>query len=47
VLKKISWMVNGDCWECISHKSDGKGYPSGSRKYGRRSIARVMYEEKI
>lgn len=46
--RKIVWDVaeNG-CWNCISHKASNHGYPQGSYKLGRRSIAKVMYERKF
>jgi hypothetical protein len=43
----VVWDVDADgCWNCTSHKLDSRGYPAGKRVIGRRSIARVMYEEK-
>ena len=46
--RKVVWIEGpGGCWLCTSHKVGGTGYPQGSVKKGRRSIARVMWCEKF
>ena len=27
---KITYRINGECWECTSHKTDANGYPVAS-----------------
>lgn len=46
--RKIVWdVMDNGCWNCVSHKPNNKGYPQGSAKLGRRSIARVMYQRHV
>jgi len=41
--REITWVVNGGCWICTSHKPGSNGYPSISQN---KSILKIKYEEK-
>jgi hypothetical protein len=40
---KIKYIINNDCWECISHKDKGNGYIEIGRN-GRKYLHRYVYE---
>ena len=42
-FKEIRYIINGDCWECVSHTSDRAGYPIIGRNDRYQRMSRYIY----